>query len=1543
MDFAYDLNYDSSVWYPVASGSTTQWQPATSSWGWQGSFSKGEPYISYTMVYSPGQCYTGNSWNYYYMWGYSNFIYYDQFGASHVFGVGGAYFQNTGTCGPANGPNPSTVPWTAVAPDGSGYTIKITPNAGYVNANLLTTDGTILNPLLSANPPSQQTPYSSADRNGNEINADLSGHFYDTLSSTTPALTVTGTGTPTSPVTFTYTAPVGSASYKVVYSTYKLQTHFGCSNVTEYGGSNGFSAYLVSEVDLPDGSKYSFGYESTLGGASGAVTGRLASVTFPSGGTISYTYLGGDSSHNGITCADGSAAGLKRYTPDTGSSAYWNYARTPGTGKAYTTTITDPTSSANQTVIHFQGIYETQRQVYQGSTSGTLLTTTNTCYNGAASPCTSTAISLPITQRNVTSQIGISGSQSLQILKYNVYGLLTEEDDYDYASGTPTTVLKRTYIAYATLSNGIVDKPGTITICTGTGTDSSCNGVGTRVAQTTYTYDQGSVSTSGAPQLGTVSGSRGNATTIASLVSGGTTLSKSFTYYDTGMVKTATDVNSGVTTFSYSGTSCGYAFPTGVTEAISSLTRSYAWNCSGAVQTSVTDENGKTTTIVYSDTQFWRPYSVTDASGAVTTYSYALSSPYNWTEASMPIVSGTSVSDVRTTVDGLGRPILQQTKQGPSASNYDTVETDYDSLGRVSKVTLPFNAAAGTANSSAPGTSTQYDALGRVSSVSDSGGGTTSYTYNNNDDLVVTTGQPSGENPKRRQFEYNGLGRLTSVCEVTAGTSSFPGGACGQNNPLTGYLTQYAYDTIGDLTSVTQNAQTGGTPQSRSYTYDALGRITSETNPEIGPSTGATAINYTYDSASGCTGPFSGDLVKKVDPQGDTVCFAYDALHRKTSITYSGGYASVTPNKYFVYDSATVNSVAMANAKSRMAEAYTATSQNGTKITDEGFGYSSRGETVDVYELTPHSSPSYYHVSQTYWPHGAQNQLSSNISGLPTVTYGGTIGSTVGLDGEGRITQVTAGSGQNPVTGVTYNPYGTPPTQTVTFGSGDSDVFTYDANTNRMTKYQFNVGTGGQSDSGTLTWNANSTLGQLVIADAFNSGDNQTCIYGYDDMVRVNSANCGSVEAQTFTYDPFGNITKAGNPGQSFQPNYSMTRNRISSVGSSNAQYDNNGNALTDTVHNYTWDADGNAITVDTVGAAFNALGRMVEQNRSNVYTEIVYSPAGDKLALMSGQTLQSAFIPLPGGAKAVYTSAGLNRYRHSDWLGSNRLTSSPTRTVLSTAAYAPFGDTYAQSGIVDPSFTGQNSDTVSGDYDFLAREYNTQGRWPSPDPAGLDAASPVNPQSWNRYAYVLNNPLGMVDPTGLCGETEEGGSWLGGCMDQSWGADYGGPPPTGQSQITTASSGGETLLYGCSGPTGAKNQASNCGYQFGDDQKKLPSWYPPEVNQVLCAGATQSGNTKLVDCTNLPSALQDKAYIGLVKELGQITNAYGSWSRFYNAMGITDFNSLPSFPQPITPPASAAICAAAAKALSNYEKAHNGGTPPQALVQALNQCSLGN
>jgi RHS repeat-associated protein len=138
-----------------------------------------------------------------------------------------------------------------------------------------------------------------------------------------------------------------------------------------------------------------------------------------------------------------------------------------------------------------------------------------------------------------------------------------------------------------------------------------------------------------------------------------------------------------------------------------------------------------------------------------------------------------------------------------------------------------------------------------------------------------------------------------------------------------------------------------------------------------------------------------------------------------------------------------------------------------------------------------------------------------------------------------------------------------------------------------------------------------------------------------------------------------------------------------------------------------------------------------------------------------STQAVTAAFLPLPGGATAVYNASGLNRYRHSDWLGSSRLASTPGRAVYYDGAYSPMGESYAETGTTDRNFTGQNQDLATDLYDFMYREYHpAHGRWISPDPAGAAAADPANPQSWNRYSYVNGSPMNSADPLGLASIT---------------------------------------------------------------------------------------------------------------------------------------------------------------------------------------------
>jgi RHS repeat-associated protein len=480
-------------------------------------------------------------------------------------------------------------------------------------------------------------------------------------------------------------------------------------------------------------------------------------------------------------------------------------------------------------------------------------------------------------------------------------------------------------------------------------------------------------------------------------------------------------------------------------------------------------------------------------------------------------------------------------------------------------------------------------------------------------------------------------------------------------------------------------------------------------------------------------------MIKKVDGNGNWTCYIYDALHRLTDVG-NNAQSATNPCKRFRYDNSPgiglggTKPSGLINTMGRLIEAATDTcSGTDTIITDEWFSYTARGEVSDFYESTPHSG-GYYHNSATYWANGVLNQLNA-ASGY-FAQYN--------VDGEGRIYSTAPSIGA--LNSTTYNAAGQP--TLVTFASNDSDSFAYDSNTGRMTQYKFTIGATPQSLIGNLTWNANGTLASQNITDPFNSLDTQNCSYTHDDLSRIASVNCGAALSQTFGYDAFGNITKAGN--YNFNPTYNSATNRYASIPGVTVSYDTAGNLLSDGTHSYAWDAYGRPVTVDGVGLTYDAFGRMVEQNRSGSYAEINYAPTGDKIELMNGQSYTKAFVPLPGGAVAVYGEPTV-AFRQADHLGNIKLNSTTSRTVTWSLAYAPFGETYASSGSPDRAFTSQRQDTVTpGLYDFPAREYSIQGRWPSPDPAGLAAVNPSNPQSWNRYAYVLNSPCNMVDPYGL-------------------------------------------------------------------------------------------------------------------------------------------------------------------------------------------------
>ena len=757
-------------------------------------------------------------------------------------------------------------------------------------------------------------------------------------------------------------------------------------------------------------------------------------------------------------------------------------------------------------------------------------------------------------------------------------------------------------------------------------------------------------------------------------------------------------------------------------------------------------------------------------------------------ESVMNFNGSVSTTDVLATTDGLGRNLLSQQRQAPGVTAFDSTQTKYGWTTTSPSVTGgPFSTGSmpyvGTAGQSAPGgtsiTTSQFDALGRPVTVTDGGGGTVSYTYIQKDIL-----QKVGPTPTfQKQLEYDELGRLTSVCEITSAPGS---GACGQFNPATGFLTKYTYDAVGNLLTVAQNSQPGsiGGPQNRSYTYDGLSRLTSEVNPESG------TTQYFWDAAPpSCSNnvgwPTPGDLGAKLDNSGVYSCYGYDALHRLL-----GGLTSPSgPCFGFVYDAGTppANSgIAITNTAGRTVEALTNNDCAGTAnvVTDEWFSYDNDGNVTDMWELTPHSTQ-YYHSRATFAGNRRVTSVQLVSPSLYTMTYG--------LDGEGRwktLTDTTAG--QNIVTDTTFNAAGQPLNVKLTGTTPDQDIYTYDSSTGIMKTFEFEIGNSPANVTGTLTWNPNHTLSQMAIVDGFNSSGTQTCSSNsYDDVGRLLTFDCGSGKwGQQFSYDPYGNLTKmviSGRTGTSWNPGYSSTNHCIGCT------YDPRGNVTGDGNNAYgwglnnkiLWTASSGTPTCGTSGrcATYDAFGRMVESSVNSTWKEYWYTQAGSQM-IMAGTTVSYGRWPTGTGTAVISGTTGF-AFLHEDWLGNARITSSLTgNTVLTDQAYTPFGELYNIFGSgnsqyelfagITPNFAPGITTPIM--WDTPNRELSSVGRWLSPDPAGLSAVDPSKPQTWNRYAYALNNPLSYVDPTGLfCqwddgsrdDEPVDGGTSFGDCSDQ--------------------------------------------------------------------------------------------------------------------------------------------------------------------------------
>ncbi len=1070
---------------------------------------------------------------------------------------------------------------------------------------------------------------------------DSFGRVIQAPASAVAASTTTGCTGPTpilSAATWSLPGFAGSVPFTFCYGSVPIHTDFFTENPNYAFGGTGYDkelsgtfSYLQSVV-LPDQSTWTFSYQNP--NSSTINYGDLTQITSPTGGTIAYSWL---SAHSSLSlCSPTSTSAFpinftSKITSRTlnsgqaGSTGVWSYAvgseTVTSNSRSITTTVTDPTGAY---VVHsITGLgnscsyYDTEEQAF--NSSGVLLKTETHGYqyqtdidNPAAfgtvvTPTTSSLVLedypyvmnvLP-TQNTMTwangatkqttysyantfTAVDLNGNGSYTI----PYGVVSTESHYDYGNGSPGALLSQRTTSYyaftnpSALANNLLTIPVSIT-----DTDETTNLTQT----TTYGYDAGTLGSGAASGAGwnptpLAGAARGNQTSITRYWdTANTYLTTTKTYYNTGLIASiAEPPNSAITgslttTYSYSSAYDG-AYVTQLTDPQgNSIT--YSYDLGSGLLTGTVDQNHISSAYTYYP--YMKLETVTRQGGdhnLASSVSYVYPSP-TVVQRTTGLNSTTSMTDT-TTYDGLGR-VVQTQHADPEGNEFQ--DTAYDPVGRVLTKSTPYRSKTDTTSYGL--TTYTYDGLSRPYQVFNSD--STYITYSYAGSTTQTTNESNGSTSSQHLSRVDGLGRLLSECEIiTSATPAQMGGdtpsSCGLEIAGNGFLTSYTQTLRGTTQSI-QGAQT------RRFTYDSLGRLTSSMNPEAG------YLQYAYDP--------DGNVISKVAPapnslQGGsstvTTTLTYDNMHHLISKTYSGTGASSTPTATYVYGQTSVNGRSIENPVGRLTSEYTTLGTTTEAMTI--YSYDTDGRIASHYQCVQTNCPSSFQDVEYHYD-GAGNVINFST---PQTGYANT------YDSAGHLTAMIptwSVNATHPSTLVSphYAPNGN--WSTTSFGNSTSETYNYQP---RWLTGMSVASATSPLYSYTVTHAADTQITRAV--DSINGIWN----YTYDDFNRlitaqeVNTSNA-VVNGLGWNYDRYGNrwqqnVTAGSGVGNSL--NFDTATNQAASL----LAYDAAGNVTNDTFHAYVYDAENRIANVDgAMSYIYDAEGRRV--GKFQVANSTVVSP----------------------------------------------------------------------------------------------------------------------------------------------------------------------------------------------------------------------------------------------------------------------------------------------------------------------------------------------
>lgn len=638
-------------------------------------------------------------------------------------------------------------------------------------------------------------------------------------------------------------------------------------------------------------------------------------------------------------------------------------------------------------------------------------------------------------------------------------------------------------------------------------------------------------------------------------------------------------------------------------------------------------------------------------------------------------------------------PLTLTAQSDTVTSNNKTVTRAYDGV----TDTLTTTSAEGRQGSVA------LNDKGSVISVSAGGLAPVSFTYDLRGRVEAIT-QGSGAGARVTTMTYNADGFVEGVTDPRNDTTTFSSyDGVGRVKETTLADTNnigFSYDAAGNLSALTPPGR-----GAHGFDHDTRGLLERYAPPAL--SVGATDTTYTYTDDK---------LIDSMTlPSGQVVDHQYDAGGRLDAVGFSRGVID------YAYSGSTAK-LASITAPGGIGLSY---SFDGPLLT----GVSATG---DAPVSVDYGYDADLRVSSRTRNGADATSYSYDKDGLLTAA------GALSLKWDATNALLSSTSVGSVASSHAYNNFGEP--------ASDNATYT-DAATSTTTRlYE-------------ASYDSRDQLGRITSKTETINGVASVYDYTYDKRGRLIDVTKDAVAYRAYTYDANGNrLTASEDGGPAVSATYDA-QDRLKTYGDSTYSYNPMGQLVSKTTGSqtttYTYDELGNLTKVELpnkiIDYVVDGLGRRAANKIDGTVTNrFVYGQGIQPIAeLNDSGGIKSQFVYAGKGHVPDLMIRNGTTYRFvTDQVGSVRMVvNSSTGEIAQQIDYDPFGQVVSDSspGFQPFGFAGGLHERDTGLVRFGARDYDPAiGRWTAKDPMRFEGGDP------NLYAYVGNNPVNFIDPTGL-------------------------------------------------------------------------------------------------------------------------------------------------------------------------------------------------